>query len=533
MKKLFVLLIPVLLSAQSVYLPPGHPVYRYLDKMEAKQVITGYRDEVKPLSRERIAGFIIQIDTTMSILTEVEMEEQLFYREEFYEELVNLGYENVIEERWHPYQYKSDIGNFNFNLIGGYTKHIRADGKNTVVISNGASVYGYAGKHVGASFYFRDNRESGSYLDPKRVLSPIPAEVPSRNMIPRSFEYSFIEAQVNVDLGFVSLSVEKMPNVWGGGERGSVILSNRAPSYPQIKLRARLGDNIDFTYIHAWLFSDLIDSLRSYQNPGVPGWLGFRRVYKPKYLAAHMVEFSPWDGVDIAIGESEVYGSRNPEPMYLIPIMFFKAAEHWMTDTDNSQMFFSVDLNVIDNTNLYATMFIDEFSTEDFYLSSRQRNQLGFTVGGRIYDLFLPDTKIMAEYTRLNPWVYNHRFSDATFQSHSVDMGHWLGQNADLFFTQISHQPLRELHVGIQFESWRKGGMLPTQFQYNLPTPTFLYGPVIKSQTYGITGRYEAARDLVIDAQVLRSRYTSEVNSGTGDYSGEWDVFLGIRYGIY
>ena len=112
-------------------------------------------------------------------------------------------------------------------------------------------------------------------------------------------------------------------------------------------------------------------------------------------------------------------------------------------------------------------------------------------------------------------------------------MGHWLGQNADLFFTQIVHQPMRELQVGIQFESWRKGGMLPTQFQYNLPTPTFLYGPVIKTQTYGLTSRYEVLRDMVIDAQVLRSRYTSEANSGTGDYSGEWDVFLGIRYGIY
>jgi hypothetical protein len=533
MKKILFFIVPFILSAQTVYVPPSHPVYKYLDKMEAKQVITGYRDEVKPMSREALAKFLIQIDTSTAILTAVESEEQLFYREEFFEELVNLGYENVIEERWHPYQYKSSIGNFNLNLNGGYTRHERADGRNTTVISNGASIYGYAGRHVGASFYFRDNRESGSYLDPVRTLSPIPAEVPSRNLIPRSFEYSFIEAQVSVDAGFVSLTIEKMPNVWGSGERGSVILSNKAPSYPQIKLRARLGDNIDFTYLHAWLFSDLLDSSRSYQNPSVPGYLGFRRVYKPKYLAAHMVEFTPFDGVDIAIGESEVYGSRNPEPIYLLPIMFFKAAEHWMTDTDNSQMFLSVDLNLIKNYNFYLTLFIDEFSTEDFYLSSRQRNQLGFTAGGRAYDLIFPDTKLSVEYTRLNPWVYNHRFSDATFQSHSVDMGHWLGQNGDLFFIQYAYQPLRRLHIGAQFESWRKGGKMPTQFQYQLPTPAFLYGPLTKSQSYGMTGRYEIVRDMVCDLQVLRSRFTSETNNGIADYSGQWDMFFGVRYAIF
>lgn len=528
MKKIFsaLLLLPLFLMAQSVYLPSAHSVYQFLDRMEAKQIITDYRDAVKPLSRSDIARFLIQIDTTDQILSEVDQDQIFFYKEEFFQELQNLQYENLIEERWHLYQYQSEPANFNVDVIGGYTYHIRADKKNTNVTSNGFSTYGYVGKQLGLFFYLRDNHEAGTYLDPKHSLTPNPAVVPSRNLIPRYFEHDEIDAQVNVDVGFVTLSVEKMANTWGDGQRGSLILSDKAPSYPQIKLRAKLGKDIDFTYLHGWLYSDIIDSLRSYAVSGID----FRRIYKQKFIAAHMVEFTPWNGVDLSLGESEIYGSRNPELLYLIPIMFFKGAEHWMYDTDNSQMFFNADLNFIPDYNFYFSLFIDEFSTEDFYKTSTQRNQLGFTTGTRAYDLFMDNTEILVEYSRLNPWVYNHKFADATFQSHSVDLGHWLGQNADLFFAQVMFQPQRNLEVGLQLESWRKGGKDSTYKQYRLPTPTFLYSPLTKSQSFGIVGKYEIVRDMVIDFQVLQSRYTSEVDHGISDYAQRIDAFMGIRY---
>jgi hypothetical protein len=510
--------------------------------MEAKQVIVGYRDAVKPLSRETIAKFIIQIDTTSLILTQIEQEEQFYFKEEFFQELENLDYENIIEERWHLYQYKSDPGKFNIDLIGGYSYHERGDGKNTKIISNGLNVYGYLGKSVGTYFMFRDNTESGSYINAATPFSSDPAQVIARNM--GSFiNYDPIDAQVTVNFDFVTLSIEKMHNVWGAGEQGNIILSNKAPSFPQIKLQARLGRNIDFTYIHGWLYSDIIDSLRSYQVPGVSGFLGFRRVNRQKYIAAHMIEFTPWDGVDFSIGESEVYGSRSPELLYLIPIMFFKAGEHWMYDTDNSQMFFSADLNVIKNQNYYLSLFLDEFSTEDFARADRQRNQLGFTVGTKMYDQLFPDSRIMIEYSRLNPWVYNHRFSDDTYQSHKINLGHWIGQNADLFSISFNYKPVRSLEVGLLFESLRKGGKDSTIFQYRLPTPTFLYSPLTKQQTFGIVGTYEPMRDFTIDFKILQSRFTTQVTTTSysytnnfneyyiaQDYVKKWDIFIGMRY---
>ena len=533
---------PFTLFSQSVYLTATHPVYQYLDKMEAKQIITSYRDAVKPLTREVIARYIIQIDTTSLPLTEVEQQQQSYYKEEFFQELENIGYENLIEERWHVYQYKSDPGNFNIDLIGGYSYRDRADGRFTKVVSNGLSAYGYVGKQAGVYFNFRDNTESGTYISASNPYSKTPAQVVARRLN-NFINYDPIDVQVNVDLGFVTLSAEKMHNVWGAGEEGNLILSNKAPSFPQLKLHARLSENIDFTYIHGWLYSDVIDSARSYQVPSVSGGLGFRRIYRQKYIAAHLLEITPWDGVDLSIGESEIYASRSPELLYLIPIMFFKGAEHWMYDTDNSQMFFSADLNLWKGQNYYLSLFLDEFSTEDFARADRQRNQLGFTIGTKQYDLLLENSKIMVEYTRVNPWAYNHRFSDATFQSHSINLGHWIGQNADLFSIHISYRPFYNLEAGIQFESFRKGGKDSTNLQYKLPTPTFLYSPLTKLQTFGLVGTYEPLRDVIVDFHILQSRFTTQVKgtsysftqnpneySITSDYAKKWDILIGLRY---
>ena len=214
-----------------------------------------------------------------------------------------------------------------------------------------------------------------------------------------------------------------------------------------------------------------------------------------------------------------------------------------MNDTDNSQMFFSADLNFVKNQNYYLSLFLDEFSTEDFARTDRQRNQLGFTVGTKIYDLLFSDSKLMIEYTRVNPWVYNHRFSDDTYQSHKINLGHWIGQNADLFSIGFNYKPIRSLEVGLIFESLRKGGKDSTIFQYRLPTPTFLYSPLTKQQTFGIVGNYEPIRDFIIDFKILQSRFTTQVTTTSysytnnpneyyivQDYTKKWDIFIGLRY---
>jgi Capsule assembly protein Wzi len=542
MKRNLVLIVLVLATAwgeacaQSVYLTTSNEVYDFLKRMEAKQLIVDYRDAVRPLTRKQIAKFLIEVDDNIDKLTSVERDELKFYKQEFYLELQELKYDQLPDERWHLYSYRSDPGKFNVDLDGGYSYEALPTGQTNKIRSNGLLAYGYLGDATGLYIYFRDNEESGTYYDARKDLTPIQGQILSK-VNPNSIEYDMIDAQLNFDISFLTLSIEKMPNVWGAGYEGNLILSTKPPSYPQIQLKAKLGKDIDFTYIHAWLESDIVDSAESYFEPD--GY--YRAIYQAKYLAAHMLEASVYRGVNVSIGESEVYGGRGVELLYLIPVMFFKAAEHYNHDEDNSQLFGSVDINRVKNFEFYSTVFIDEMTLSNFFNPKLEDNQLGFTLGTRAFDLYYPNTDILIEYTRINPWVYNHKYPVDTYQSSGFDLGDWIGQNADYFYVETNYRPIWNLNVGLQFQSLRKGGMLPTARQYIHPDPDFLYGPLIKTQSFGVQGRYQVVRDMYLDFKLLLSRYTHQADvpgvfqypALSPDYSKKLDFFLALRYNFF
>lgn len=530
----FLFSIPQFSFSQAVYLNASHPIYKFLDKMEAKHFITDYRDEVKPITRENIAKFIMQIDSSYNNLTNVERDELVYYKEEFYQELKRLQYDLLLEERFHVYKYESEPTSILLDFEAGFGERRYADGRRVQYKKNGIHFYGTVGDAVGFDFDFHDNHDAGTYLDGARTLTADPGQPVIRRT--NSFiEYSPADVQLTYQHSIFTLSAEKLHNVWGNGENGNLILSTKAPSFPQIKFQAQLSKDFTFTYIHGWLYSGIIDSARSLQNTSLSGGLGFHKIYRQKFIAAHMLEMTPFDGVDIALGESEIYGGRDPDLIYLIPIMFFKAAEWWGVDSDNSQMFASIDINLIPKYNWYFSTFVDEFAGAYVFDPVKTRNQLGFTAGTNIYDLGIENTRINVEYTRINPWVYNHRFSEDTYQSHSIDLGHWIGQNAQLFSAAYYFQPLYNLKIGLKFQSIVKGGKDSTLFQYttNSSPRQFLYGPNTKLQSFGIEGTYEPLRDIVLDFHVYKNNYTSQNALLGPDYSGKYDILLNLRYNIW
>jgi hypothetical protein len=248
-----------------------------------------------------------------------------------------------------------------------------------------------------------------------------------------------------------------------------------------IHLRIPLSKDVDFVYLHADLHSNDTDSLRSYtQTYPNSSFAVYRTVDKLKYLAAHQIEISLFNGVDLSLGESIVYSDRGPLLIYMVPIMFFKAGEHYNRDRDNAQMFGSLDLNVIKNMNARLSLFIDELNTDDFFNGSRSRRQVAFSTGFHGYDLPFKNVEWAVNYARCNPWVYNHKYSAITFANNGYDLGHWIGQNADLLTLDPSNQ--------YQID----GGNLP-----------FLYGDVRGERSFGVKFKAEPLRDLFLEGHLL------------------------------
>ncbi len=513
----------VLVHAQSVYVPVQHEVYDFLKRMEAREILVDYKDAAKPLSRIQIASALLTLEKHVDEMTKVERETYEFLKTEFnYEMLKISGDAEPSETRWHIYSHELDQGILNFDIDYSLTRTYTGK-QATSDRAQGFKTYGYAFNNVGFYFNIDDNLEKGdnlnfsrlndrqlddvgflSSLDKdyyKRAKTPLRGVIPSEGVLTDNFQYDEVNAQFSWQIGAFTLSLEKMNNVWGYGRMNNVIFSDNTPSYPQIKLRVPFSKDIDFIYFHGELNSNVIDSTNSYTITYFnPAYSTFREVDHVKYIAAHQIEISLWRGVDFSIGESIVYSDRGPLLMYLIPIMFFKAGEHYNDNKDNCQIFGSLDLNVIRNVNAYLSLFIDELNTDKLFDPNLSHRQVAFTTGVRVFDFPSTNIDMTIEYSRVNPATYNHQYPSTTFTNNGFCLGSWMGQNSDDLFLEVGLSPIHALRFTIFSEVYRKGGTLPLADQYSDYQGywTFLFGPLHVERSTGLTLLYQPIRDIFI-----------------------------------
>lgn len=516
--------------AQSIYQPTSHEIYPFLKRMESRGLLPAYRDAAKPIGRKVLAAHLKTLENAADKMTEVERDEYEFLKEEFNYELGLLaGDQQPSEIRWHVISETFPGGminlepnlQFSFSKVGEENARLRAQG---------AKTYGYVFKNVGYYFNFLDYREVGKAVNIAKANTPEPGIVLTKR-IDDQIEYNTTEAQLTFDIGPLNVSLEKMQNSWGVARYGNLTFSNKPPSYPQVKVRVPVTSWMDFIYLHAELNSGVPDSSRSYYTNSSSLMDFYRAIDRLKYMAAHMIEVTPMGGVDFSLGESVVYSDRGPLLIYMIPVMFFKSAEHYNGDKDNVQWFANLDLNLIRNVNVYGSLFIDELNIDDLFDPEKQRNQVGYTVGLQLYDLPLNNIELCAEYTRINPWVYTHKQPATTFTNNGYVLGNWMGQNADELVCDLSYRPMRSLLLGATYEVFRKGGEKDIAYQYRLPSQEFLYGPLREERSYGAYARFQFARDCFIDAR-FASRITNDEAKKLHD-DRKLEYSISIRYGLW
>ena len=297
--------------------------------MSSKQLLKDYQDAAKPLSRMYIAKELRELEDNEDKMTSLERDTYDFYVTEFkYEMLKMAGDNEPSETRWHLLSKELTDGIINMDIDYKFS-HELAGGVKTDIYTKGLRFDGYVFNSLGFYFNLDDNKEQSYNLNYFKLNTPDKGVISSAsNVLPpysldamdagslqspnvSELNYDEIDAQFSYQIGKFTLSLEKSNNIWGYGENGNVIFSNKAPSYPQFKMRVPLSDNIDFVYFHAELNSNVIDSTLSYYSI-TPGNSEYRQVDHMKYLAAHEIEMMLWNGVDLSIGESVVYSDRGP-----------------------------------------------------------------------------------------------------------------------------------------------------------------------------------------------------------------------------
>jgi len=511
-KRIFLFLaLSYIAFAQVVYEPLHRDVYSFLSRLSQKSIIV-FDDQVRPVSRKYIAQKLIEASEKLDELTSLEKEELDFYNQDFKREFdfinniktnssetIIAGYDSG--SRLRLFGYRDNLFSINLSPILGIKIGSR-DNEKLTHIWNGIYTYGYIDKYIGFSFDFRDNLEQGNTIDKHKEFSNVTG-VDARtdeNIIdypPNKMEYSGLDAVIATDWSWGSFSFGKDFHEWGYAESGLLVLSQKPPSYGFVRLDIKPVDWFRFNYMHGWLSSDVLDSNSFFYTE--TGTLSFD--YKNKYFAHHSITLTPLEGLDLSLGESIVYDDEL-EFLYLIPIMFFRVADHQLSNQTNeaggnSQFFFSISSRGhIKNTHLYGTLFIDEITLNGISDPEKQRNQLGFTLGGSVTDLPIDNLTFKIEYTKNYPFVYNHYTQSQDYKSSGYNLGHWMGHNADLIYASLNYRIMRGLQATVWGQFIRKGEEGNIDQQYVQPQPPFLFG---LRKNYGYLGaeiKYEYTHEL-------------------------------------
>jgi hypothetical protein len=416
---------------------------------------------------------------------------------------------------------------FQFNIAPILQGSINASDANNYFIARatGVQLWASLGKRWGFQAYYRDVFENGEGIDFERAFTPNPGIVKVTNPTAKTLNYADVRASVHYNWNSGALSIGKEQYVVGYGINGNLINSTKAPSFPYLRLQQKILKWLSFEYTHAVLSSGLIDTPNSYRvdNGGVFGGQRFKPV--PKYYVNHSVLINLMKGLQLQVGESVIYSDKI-QPGYWLPLMFFKAWDQYVSGNNlnagaNTQVYGQISSrNQLKNTHLYATLFIDEVSPQVIFNSAKSRNQLGFNLGGSITDIpGLPYVTLNAEYTRINPFVYQNLLPAQDYTNNGYVMGDWMGSNADRLIGEIKYTPLPRLRFTLRHEMLRKGGANSVEQQYFAqPQPKFLNNLQFKQQQTMGRVVYEWKQNLYFHAMAERrklERFTGAFNTST------------------
>ncbi len=499
--------------SQTVFEPAyRYDIYRFLDELAAEKIIV-VQSQAKPYSRKYIVEKLITASDSSHRLSRRQMKELQYYLRDYgldaglpFDTRASLIRRKNLTVGLSPAfaHYRDSSFTLSVRPVWGRKYYIR---NNCYIYHNsgGAEAFTYAGKHIGLYASLVDNYQKDELWAAPSYLTLEPGGSYKYNVRNRKGgDYSEMRGGVTYSWRWGHIGLIKDQIEWGGNYHGSNILSGRNPSFAQLKLMAQPVSWLQLDYFHGWLVSEVLDSNHYlYYSQGY-----VRTRYRPKYMAANMLTFSPWKRLQFSAGNSIVYDIEL-QPAYFIPVMVYKSVDHTLhhsIDNMNSQFFVAVSSRQIKHLHLYGSWFVDEFSVTRV----KDRNRRNFTstkAGFRLSGLPLKDMFLTGEFTRTFPITYKHRVPTLTYASNQFSLGHYLGDNSREYFCSLEYHPLHTLILNASWQYAVKGNQYEYLIDKNIDTRPFLKDVIWQSIVQRVGFRWQIIYNTFVFAEYVIMDY--------------------------
>lgn len=451
--------------SQAENVPVHDPVYTFLKTMEVKGIIESFDDVVLPISRAAVARHLRTIDARRDQLSGVERDRLDDFLSEYhfdltgsvsrFDALISASGDRVdsVGGGIHPGRERvavlhadSAVALFVNGLFSLDTRRIAGDAlgsQGTQYLEAGFRARGTLFGHLGYSFRMTNAQFWGSrdlLLRDERISQSHALTVGNIQ------NFDFAEGSVRYDAGFLSAQIGRDRVNWGNSIFGEkMVLSDHPRAFDYIRTDVAYGV-FRYSFLHAWIlgtesrvyFMIGNDSSTSHSEP----------VISDKYFAAHRFGLSFPGIIDVGFQEMVVYSNRSVDLAYLTPLSLIESSQRSRGERDNVMWVFDLKTRFIRNVQFTGTILYDDINIPDMF-SDLWTDRYAWQVGVHYADPFLlPNTDLMVEYTRVEPYVFSHgRSRDDNFTSLGRILGPGVGPNGDAWQFGLTVVPRWNLSI--------------------------------------------------------------------------------------
>jgi hypothetical protein len=243
---------------------------------------------------------------------------------------------------------------------------------------------------------------------------------------------------------FWSASIGRGKYEIGSNIGGSIILNNDCNDYGYFSNKF-IFKELYISFLHATLIPDSTSYLED-------------KKYTDKFLVIHKIGWTPNNKFELFLGEEVIYGNRNIEVSYLLPITFWRATEHNIADRDNVLIFAGMNWKPINNNLIYSNFILDELRKSEIF-GDWWGNKYALQMGNSYTFDQQRNLKLSLEFTAIRPWLYTHYILHNKFSHDRIGLGFPEGSNLIQFATEFNIDLRQNLNFNLHSAFTRQGSV--------------------------------------------------------------------------